>query len=56
MIPIGDGDVKDAPANLCLRPVRTENNVVIPKCIDMISAVDIIRAVEKYLEWDKSGQ
>lgn len=55
VIPIGDGDEKDAPKNLCIKPVRTESNVTIPKCIDMITATDIIRAVEKYLEWDNNG-
>lgn len=55
VIPLGDGGKKDAPANLCVKPVRTENNIVVPKCIDMIAAVDIVRAVEKYLEWDNNG-
>jgi ADP-heptose:LPS heptosyltransferase len=56
VVPIGDGDKKDAPENLCIRPVKLKNNVVVAKCIDMITADDIIRAVEKYLAWDINKQ
>lgn len=56
VVPIGDGDEKDKPQNLCIRPIRTETNIAIPKCIDMIAAADIIGAVEKYLEWDNGSE
>jgi ADP-heptose:LPS heptosyltransferase len=56
VIPIGDGDEKDHPEHLCIKPVRLESNLTIPKCIDMITAADIIRAVEKYLEWNNSRE
>jgi len=56
LVPIEDGDKKDAPENLCLRPVKTESGVTISKCIDMISTADIVRAIEKYLEWDSSKE
>jgi ADP-heptose:LPS heptosyltransferase len=50
--PLGDGDEKDAPGSLCIRPVRTPQNLVIPKCLDMIGTEDITRAVEKCLAWE----
>jgi len=57
--PVGDGDGKDSPDSLCptyreipapLSPHanRKLETLRIPKCIDMISAHDIIRAVETY--------
>lgn len=55
VVSIGDGDEKDKSQNLCIEPVRTAPNIAIPKCIDMIAAADIIRAVEKYLEWDNGN-
>ena len=51
VIPLGDGDSKDA--SLCIKPTLSENGVMIPKCLDMIRASDVIRSVEKYLEWNK---
>lgn len=49
--PIGDGDEKDE--NLCEKPVKTEGGIVIPKCMDMITADDVIREVTKYMEFYK---
>jgi len=43
--PIGDGDEKDRPENLCLDPVGP-----LPRCMDMISADDVVRAIERYLD------
>jgi len=41
--PLGDGDEKDAPDQLC-------SNVAgdLPRCLDMITAADVIRRVELY--------
>ncbi len=50
VIPLGDGDSKDT--NLCEKPTFSENGVIIPKCLDMIKSVDVIRAIEQYLEWN----
>jgi hypothetical protein len=48
--PVGDGDEKDRPENLCVDPVRVSNQTVIPRCLDLITAADVIRAVEVYFE------
>src|SRR4051794_41044124 len=45
---VGDGDDKDLPENLCPWPVRVEPALVIPRCMDMISAEDVIRSIEQY--------
>lgn len=45
-VPLGDGDEKDRRQNLCLR-VTPQG---LPKCMDMITAGDVIRAVESYFE------
>ena len=46
---IGDNDEKDFK-NLCLYPTKTLTNIVVPKCMDMIKPVDVIRAIETYYE------
>jgi hypothetical protein len=46
--PVGDGDEKDDPENLCLMPVNVRPELVIPKCMELISAEDVIRAIELY--------
>jgi len=46
---VGDGDKKDIK-DLCLYPVELKNKLKIPKCMDMIKDIDIIRAVETYYE------
>lgn len=48
--PLGDGDEKDQ--SLCLRPVTLRSGRKLPQCLDMISAADVIRAVENYLRFD----
>lgn len=48
--PLGDGDEKDG--SLCLRPVTLRSGRRLPQCLDMISAADVIRAVENYLRFD----
>ena len=43
---IEDGDDKDE--DLCPLPVQVAEGLSIPKCMDMITADDVIRAVEIY--------
>ena len=43
MVPLGDGDEKDAPENCCVDVVGT-----LPRCMDLIAAEDVIRAIEVY--------
>ena len=45
---VGDGDEKDAPENLCLLPVQLSPDLRIPRCMDLIGADDVIRAIELY--------
>jgi ADP-heptose:LPS heptosyltransferase len=43
--PIGDGDEKDAPDQLCVNPVGP-----LPRCMDLITADEVIRRVELYFD------
>jgi ADP-heptose:LPS heptosyltransferase len=43
VVAIGDGDLKDHPLNLCTKVVED-----LPGCMDMISADDVIRCIEKF--------
>lgn len=54
-VPLGDGDEKDQPQNLCIQPVetRTQRNaalqsIVLPRCMEMITPDDVIRRIENY--------
>lgn len=49
--PLNDGDAKDL--DLCLLPVETRPGYFLPRCLDMIRALDAITAIEQYLEWQK---
>ena len=51
--PLGDGEDKDM--SLCEIPVRLSNGRMLPKCLDMISAKDIIRAVDRYLVFSEAS-
>jgi ADP-heptose:LPS heptosyltransferase len=42
-LPLGDGDEKDAPDQLCVDPVGR-----LPRCMHLISAEEVIRRVELY--------
>jgi ADP-heptose:LPS heptosyltransferase len=42
-LPLGDGDPKDKPQHLCVDVVDA-----LPRCMDMISATDVIRRIELY--------
>ncbi len=42
--PLGDGDEKDQPGKLCVRPVGD-----LPRCMDMITAAQVIGRIELYL-------
>jgi ADP-heptose:LPS heptosyltransferase len=43
VVPLGDGDEKDAPEHRCVDVVGT-----LPRCMDLIAAEDVIRAIEVY--------
>ena len=43
--PLGDGDERDAPERLCTDPRGT-----LPRCMDMITADEVIRRIEVYYE------
>jgi hypothetical protein len=43
VVPLGDGDEKDVPENCCVDVVGT-----LPRCMDLIAAEDVIRAIEVY--------
>lgn len=45
VLPLGDGDEKDRPENLCVAPVG-----FLPHCMDMISAEEVIRRVELFYQ------
>ena len=47
---LGDGDEKDG--SLCVRPVRLTSGRVLPKCMDLVTTGDMIRAIERYLEYE----
>ena len=42
-VALGDGDAKDRPENLCVDVVKN-----LPRCMDMITAQDVIRRIEMY--------
>ena len=44
-VPIGDGDEKDEPDKLCVDVVNE-----LPRCMDMITANDVIRRIEIYFQ------
>ena len=43
-LPLGDGDAKDRPESLCLRPKGD-----LPECMDRITSTQVIQAIEGYL-------
>ena len=43
VVPLGDGDEKDQPQNLCVDVVGT-----LPRCLDMITAPEVVRRIEMY--------
>jgi ADP-heptose:LPS heptosyltransferase len=44
-VPLGDGDEKDQPDQLCVDVVG-----MLPRCMDMITADDVIRRIELYFD------
>jgi ADP-heptose:LPS heptosyltransferase len=42
-IPLGDGDSKDEPGNLCVDVVGS-----LPRCMDMVAADEVVRRIETY--------
>lgn len=53
VVPLGDGDAKDE--SLCEIPVRSSSgsDLILPRCLDLITAHHVIEAIERYLEWEK---
>ena len=49
VVPLGDGDEKDDPGQLCL-DVAGEPGRSLPRCLDLITAEDVIRRIELYHE------
>ena len=47
VIPLSDGN-EEQNKSLCCFPVETKSHQVIPKCLDMISTGDVIRAIDTY--------
>lgn len=47
VVAVGDKDDKDD--SLCEQPVMTENGIVIPQCMKMITVSNVIEAVQRYL-------
>lgn len=45
VVPLGDGDSKDDPGELCVDVVGR-----LPRCMHMITAADVIRRIETYFE------
>lgn len=43
VLPIGDGDEKDNPENLCVNVVKD-----LPRCMDLITAEEVIRRIKLY--------
>jgi ADP-heptose:LPS heptosyltransferase len=43
VVPLGDGDERDDPERLCVDPVGD-----LPRCMDLISAEEVIRRIELY--------
>lgn len=46
--PVGDNDSKDQ--DLCDLPIQVDQNLQIPKCMNMITPQDVIRRIEMYYE------
>jgi ADP-heptose:LPS heptosyltransferase len=46
--PVGDGDAKDN--DLCVKPVKIANNLIIPRCMDLITPQRVIEAIELHYE------
>lgn len=46
VVPLNDGDLKDHPHSLCMNVAQEEN---LPRCMDMITADDVVRGIEGYL-------
>jgi hypothetical protein len=48
VVPLGDGDDKDKPENICLDIVGQPHGGVLPRCLDMVTADEVIRRIELY--------
>jgi ADP-heptose:LPS heptosyltransferase len=52
---VGDGDQKDQH-DVCEQPVQLTPELRIPRCLDMITADDVIRRIELYLEGETTAE
>jgi len=50
VVRLNDGDEKDE--SLCLKPQTLPSGTVLPQCLEMITAQDVIRAVEGYRKYE----
>ena len=50
VVPLGDHDNKDS-SNLCKQPVLLSTGQHIPKCLDLITADDVISGIKKFTAW-----
>ena len=53
VVRLNDGDKKDE--SLCLKPQTLPSGTVLPQCLEMITAQDVIRAVEGYREYEQTN-
>jgi len=44
VMPVGDGDARDLPENLCVNVVGGK----LPRCMDMITSAEVVRRIEGY--------
>jgi len=49
VVKLNDGSDKDN--SICMKPTLLKSGRIIPKCLDMITSQDVIRAIDKYQEW-----
>ena len=47
---MNDGEKHDD--SLCSYPILTPEGFALPKCLDLVSADDVVNAVENYLKYD----
>jgi len=49
-VPLDDKDDKNK--SLCVYPVKTDSGVFIPRCLDMITAAEVILNIKRYMSWE----
>jgi hypothetical protein len=48
VVPLGGGDEKDRPGSLCLDVVGQPGGGLLPRCLDLVTADEVIRRIELY--------